>query len=147
MSELDNHRFVLIRNFTKRRFPSFYPLLQHLPKLDNLYNQPRKIELSAICTVENDAFFNIPCSVSDCFSNEIGFCLHTTLPFFSSIIAGFSTHKRKNASETVLPCCQATRLLLSEAVLLSGSASTKFQYSMPLTTCCKPHLYLNLLPT
>lgn len=83
MGQFRDERLVLIVNGSQDRASTSGAFLKHFTKFDQLWNH---WSVSAILSRVNDR----PCSVSECFSNESGFCLKMTLPFFNSTRAAFA---------------------------------------------------------
>lgn len=77
LRELHYQRFMFIWNSSKRRVLPFNSLLNHLAELDNFY----EIEILDCALSKRE---DRPCIASDDFSNDMGFCLKMTFPFFNS---------------------------------------------------------------
>lgn len=77
LRKLHYQRFMFIGNISKWGVLPLNSLLYHLAELDNFY----EIEILDWALSKQE---DRPCIASDDFSNDMGFCLKMTFPFFNS---------------------------------------------------------------
>lgn len=85
---------MFIWNGSKRGVLPFNSFLDHLSEFDDfcgaeVLDDTRRTERKE----------SRPCIASDDFSNDMGFCLNMTLPFFNSARGFFAAKQKKDASE------------------------------------------------
>lgn len=94
LCQFGNYRSVVIGNRSERGSFAFYHLFEHFAELHDLCRCIMSPGPRDIAFDESLCAWNVPCIVSDIFSNDRGFCFITNFPFLSStsdMRSGFSS--------------------------------------------------------